>query len=529
MKNNAKFMKKLKYGSMAAVITAIVIAIVIVLNIVMSSLMKRYPIKFDLTSDNRYELCSESKTVLKNMKSDVEIAVMYPEETLKQMNYYNMIPAILEKYQVYANQGKGNVDIKYYDITKDPDVVSKYSKNYNGTITQGSVVVSCGDKVKVANIKSFFTQDSSSQNQTQSSSQEQKLLFVGESTITSDIMSVTDANPLKAGVLAYLNGDGSTSQESSSSQDSSSQTIFSDMAAYPVSQLYSLLDSNGYTCSEVTILKDKLSADDYNLLVIPAPESDFTPDVISKLEDFLYNGGKYGRNILYIPSPTAKNLPNIQGLLAKWSIQVEDSYVLDDDSSISASLQALSGQSTMAPTATISNTDAVGELPNASLPIAVPYSRAITLLSKNSDVTASAILQSSKTSYQRPLDSGENFKSSDAKKDVNNLVTISTRKVQLDNTSTATSSILVFGSLFIADPSVMGNTSAYNNANFVLNTVNKMTGKENSVVIPQKNLEQHVITVSKSQLGALRAAVVYIIPAFVVVCGLVVFVRRKNK
>lgn len=53
-------------------------------------------------------------------------------------------------------------------------------------------------------------------------------------------MSVTDANPLKAGVLAYLNGDGSTSQESSSSQDSSSQTIFSDMAAYPVSQLYSL-------------------------------------------------------------------------------------------------------------------------------------------------------------------------------------------------------------------------------------------------------------------------------------------------
>lgn len=216
------------------------------------------------------------------------------------------------------------------------------------------------------------------------------------------------------------------------------------------------------------------------------------------MKTFLYNGGKYGRNILYIPSPTAKNLPNIQGLLAKWSIQVEDSYVLDDDSSISASLQALSGQSTMAPTATISNTDAVGELPNASLPIAVPYSRAITLLSKNSDVTASAILQSSKTSYQRPLDSGENFPSpqTQRKTSTTSLLSQPVRfSLTIPQLLQAVSSWLSVLSLS-PTPSVMGNTSAYNNANFVLNTVNKMTGKRKTVSLFLRKTSSNTLLLS---------------------------------
>ena len=96
-KKDAKYTRKLKYGTMATVITAIVIAIVIIINIIMGVLMKRYPVKLDLTTDKRYELCDETVDFLKNMDKDVEIAVMYPEETLAQYTYYNMIPKILEK------------------------------------------------------------------------------------------------------------------------------------------------------------------------------------------------------------------------------------------------------------------------------------------------------------------------------------------------------------------------------------------------------------------------------------------------
>jgi hypothetical protein len=79
------------------------------------------------------------------------------------------------------------------------------------------------------------------------------------------------------------------------------------------------------------------------------------------------------------------------------------------------------------------------------------------------------------------------------------------------------------------DPAVMGNTNAYNNANFILNALNYVSGKDKSAVIPQKNLEQQVITIDQKQADTVRNIVVYLIPAIVVICGIVVFVRRKNK
>ena len=81
----------------------------------------------------------------------------------------------------------------------------------------------------------------------------------------------------------------------------------------------------------------------------------------------------------------------------------------------------------------------------------------------------------------------------------------------------------------MSDPSIMGNTSAYNNANFMLNLLNTMTGKENSVVIPQKNLEQQIITVDQGQINGIRNVVVIIIPLIVVICGIAVYMRRKNR
>ena len=43
--------KKIKYGGLATAITAIFIAAVVLLNVVVSTVMDRYPLKLDLTSD----------------------------------------------------------------------------------------------------------------------------------------------------------------------------------------------------------------------------------------------------------------------------------------------------------------------------------------------------------------------------------------------------------------------------------------------------------------------------------------------
>lgn len=80
MKNKSKLMKKFKYGTIATVTVAIVLAIVVLLNVIMTMITEKYPVKFDLTQDKRYELSQESIDFLSNLDSEVEIAVTLTEE-----------------------------------------------------------------------------------------------------------------------------------------------------------------------------------------------------------------------------------------------------------------------------------------------------------------------------------------------------------------------------------------------------------------------------------------------------------------
>lgn len=511
MKNNdtaakkPRNFKKFKYGTMSLVVIALVIAIVVVLNIIVGMLMKRYPIKVDLTADGRYELCDETINALKELETDVEIAVMYPEETLLSYTYYQMIPKILENYQVYAEAGNGNIEVKYVDTTKDPDVVSKYSKYYNGTISDGSIVVYANEKVRVTHISSMFTTNSqSSYYQTEEST----LNFIGESEITSAILSVTDANPVNVAVASMMN----------------STPVFGEdySVLYCVQSFMELLSSNGYECTEIDIMTDELSTEDYDLVLIPAPAYDFNEDIIAKLEDFLYNDANYGKNLVYVTSPYEAELTNISEFLSKWDIAVEDAYVFDDVNTITATINSL-GATVASPIVSIADTEAVGTLPNDKLPTIAPLARPVSILAKNTEYVTSEVLKTSAQSYLRNLDGSE----SDVE-GAKSIMALSKRE-RAEGFDVYTSNVLAIGSVFMTDPSIMLNTSAYNNANVILNTLNTLTGKDSSIVIPQKNLQQETLAITASQAKGIMIIVIFIIPLIVVAAGIAVYVRRRNR
>lgn len=501
--------KKFKYGSMSVAVIVLVVAIVVVINVICSLMMKRYPLKLDLTADNRYELTDETINALKSMDADVEITVTYPKETLLQYSYYQMIPEILEKYSVYAKAGDGDITVDYIDVNKDPDKISKYKKYYNGDITEGCIVIYSGEQVKVTSI-GLFSQDSSTG----------AISFTGESTLTSAIMAVTDANPVKAVFLSYMDETGLENQDQSS-------LVYGDdaRAYYCVESYKSLLSAQGYDCSDTYVTGSTISPDDYDLVVIPAPSNDFTEDMISQLEDFLYNDGNYGKNVIYISNLYATDLPNIEEFLAKWNIQVEDNYIVDDTNAVNASLYVASGYTYPCPLATISDSDSVGTLPNENLPIAAPLSRELTILDKNSEYVTSAVLTSADTAYTASLDESGTVSDEQSAK---NFIVLSKRE-RAEQYDVYTSSVLAIGSAYMADPTLLSNSSTYNNANLLLNMTNTLTGKDSSYVIPDKELEQQTLALENSQLSRIRTVVIYIIPLIVVAAGVVVFVRRKNR
>ncbi len=511
------FKKKLKYGSMFYIIIALVVAIVVVLNCMVSMVAKRSPIKIDISPDDRYELTEESINAVKALDKDIEITVTCQRDYFESLGnyyksmyvqYYNvsadvpyeMIPELLDKYALYANQGNGKITVKYVDMDKDPDLVNKYKKYYTGDIERGNIIVSSGERVKVlseSDVRNMLSLD-----QTAMQSGQLLFKFTGESLLTSAITGVTDAHPVKVAFAKTMNGSPLYNEQS-----------FADSADSFENEL---LSKNGYDCTDVDISTDEISPADYEMLVIYAPTVDFNENIIKKLNDFLYNDGKYDRNLIYVPDFSATNFPNIDEFLADWSLKVENNLIVDEVNAIGSATNII---------VNISDSESVGTLPNEKLRIVSPYTRELTQLKKNNEDVVKEVLKSYDSAYTADITDANAERGEQGERSV----VLLSQKQRTEQISTYTSSLLLIGSPYMFDRTVIQQNSTYNNANVLLNTINTMTGKENGVVIPDKNLQQSFITTTTKQAKNIQIIVVWIIPIIAALVGVVVLLRRRNK
>lgn len=521
--------KKLKYGTLATVITVFFIAFVVVINLIAGVITEKKDIKLDLTSEKYYEVSQDTIDYVKGIKNDVEIAVMAKESNFETgSTYMKMVLETLGKYQQYSD----HIKVNFYDVASNPDVVTKYSANYNGEISEGDIVVATSDRVKVMSVNDLFNIQSDYYGSSSITS------YKGEQELTSAIMSVTDANPQKAAFISKYNG----------------SAIYHSDNAYSISALYNLMDKNGYEVSEVDIMTDEISPDDYNIVVLPAPVNDLSEDSIKKLDDFLYNNGDLDRDLIYIADVLQYSTPNINDFLEVWGIEVGGSIVYESDKNKSQYVTTMKGQLS-APIAEMADETYSEGLSNTKLPVIVPLARPVNLLfDANVDRTTTALLTTSDTSFLYPLEmqsaeeakakaeaakNGEEtteakteetteFDPDSAEKSAQTVMAVAT-KTNMDSENTAhVNNVMVIGGATILDQ-VLTYSNTYNNAEYVINAVNKMCGKENGIIIAEKDLSAKTIDVKASQLKAIKNTVIYIIPLAVVAVGIVVFLRRKNR
>ena len=105
-----------------------------------------------------------------------------------------------------------------------------------------------------------------------------------------------------------------------------------------------------------------------------------------------------------------------------------------------------------------------------------------------------------------------------------------TKKQHSENLTVNTSSLLVIGSPFMTDKTLIEQNNSYNNANVLVSMINTVTGKEdNGVVIPDKNLQQSFITTTTKQAKNVQLIVIVLIPLIVAMAGVIVLLRRRNR
>lgn len=506
--DKVKRRKKFKYGALATGITLVVLAIVVLVNVICSVMDSRFHWNIDLTSSGLFQIDEKTADYLHNIKQDIQIAVMANESNFEDDKRFKIISETLDQFKAESDN---HIKVEYIDMTKHPEAVRTYSEHYDGEITSGNVVVKCGDLVRVAQFTDLLREEQSIDYEHQR--YVYNYTFTGEQTLISAIMGVTDVNPVKCAVINKAAG----------------SPIYYTYDGYAFARIHELLEKNNYVITEVDLANDELNPADYQFAVLCAPANDLTEAQITKLTDFLNNGGEYGRDLVYFGSPNQKDTPNLDAFLEIWGLKMESRVVYESNASASQVVGSIFSQ-----TGTLGNVPVVqktGDELNAGaadtkLPIVAPLCRPIDrLFEANSSRTTASLLDTADTAITVPLDD-PNFDVNSAEKQVYSVAAVATTNFTYDNVQ-HTSRVIAFGSPELLSEFIAVSTS-YANANYFVSVLNTASGKEAVLTVAEKSLNSTAVTITDAKAKMIRNITMFFIPIFVAAVGIVVYVRRKN-
>ena len=509
--NKVKRRKRLKYGSLATVITLVVIAIVVVINVIVKVLDQRYNLNIDLTSSGLYQIDDKTVEYLQQIKDDISITVLASEDYFYENSQLKVVAEILNRFRTESND---HISVEYVDMTKNPEAVRKYSENYSGEFSVGDVVVANKDDSLIRVLK-FSTEIIKTESSIDYSTYQQtyKYTFVGEKSLVSALMGVTDLNPVE---VAFIDKSGG-------------RYIYYQYEQGCYERLNDLLTKNNYKVTELDITTDALE-DKYTMAILCAPYNDLTEQQIEKLTEYMYNGGKYGKNLIYFSSPYQAQTPKLDEFLETWGIKVGTSVVNEGNDAAAQYLSTVLGMTKSVPVVTASDDALNAGMTDSKKPIVAPFARPIELLfASNSGRTTNALLTTSETCFLYPLDeeSAKSFDQDTAERGSRVIAAMADTNFT-ENSEAMKSTMVVFGSAWFVDYYVAANSS-YNNADYFVTLMNNMTGKENVIAIADKSLDQTTMEITEEKAKLTRTITMFVIPGIVAVLGIAVFIRRKNK
>lgn len=482
--------RKMRHGSLAIGITVIAIAVVILINVVAGLLVDRFPdLKVDLTANNAFGLSSDTSEYISNLKKDVKLYIVSDENTFVSAGtYFVQAKNLLDKM---VSKSDGKFTYEFVNTTENPNFTKEYP-NINWTTKATVGVITCGDQYKGLSLDDCFTYDEDYYAYYQSyqwtGTTIEEAVVKGSLYVTSDERVVVDV----------LTGEGESGYEG----------------------LTALLTDNAYQVNEISLLTGKLD-ENADFVLINAPQTDLSEAAAETLRTWLENGGKYGKTLIYIPNVNPNvgeiNTPNLDALLNDWGMALNKGYVYETNDDHRWNPNSIY-------TYLVDYTDYYTEnLKNSNVPVVTNFATGITIKDSN---TAHAILQTSDGAGIYPYDADKSF---DPKANVKGEpIAIAAEGVK--SGTDAYSRVLVFSSSTMFSQEIM-NYYSFNNGAYFMNTVNTIADKDDeTVVIEGKSLQAETLGApTASVTNVIMIIFVIVLPASMLVVGIILWIRRRNR
>lgn len=466
--------KKPSKGNQYKLTSGIYIIFVVIILLLVNLIANLFSVKFDFSANKAFSLSDEGKAAIDTIDKEVEILACGDRVNYNGNIYLTNVAETIESMDDYSD----NVTATFKSIDKNPGIAEEYPTTGLSTTSIIVRLVDDHSKFKVLTTSNLFEADNNQ---------------ITESKVEYLIISAMDfvCKDTFPGI----------------------QFVTNHVEDYP-SSFASLLAGNNYTVNEIDLLTESIAPETEHIMICN-PKTDYSADEIKKLDEFLQNDGKLGRNIYVFMSPEQPELPNFEAFLAEWGIEVEPGYLYNTANSVDNTYEPM--------LAAFSDVQSAGNL-FQTVQIVTYQTRPINLLFSSREYQTTTSLLTSATGTQHVLDVNAEKNPDKDPPTTDPIMVTGTRMIK---NSSSESHVIVSGSYKLISDAYIDST--YGNSEYMMQILNYFSEDANSFIIYPKNMESAILSFSSTTAKTVLFIVFIIaIPAIFAVIGLSVYLKRRH-
>ena len=424
-----------------------------------SILTEKKGLNLDLTENKLYSLSDETKEVVKQLAEPVEIIVLADET-----GYPQAMVNVLRKYETIGSE----LTVEFKDPYRNPKLIKDLTDS-GLQVEENDIIIKSKDGIRKVSFEDCFS----------TKNDEDVPNFLGEKKITTAIDAVIHPERKQA---LFTDGHGEKPSES----------------------LINLLKDNHYTTGYAELSVEGIS-DDTSLLIICAPERDFSTNELSLIDQYM----EKGKSVLLFLAPGSSGLINLSCFLNEWGIEATDEIVREP-------WLCLSGNElNIIPV--YANHEINRYFENNRRYVISPSTAAIKQkFVQSGRTTTRPILNSSSDSYTIEGTKGPMILG------ISSVRTKETAKNQKDEEK-----LVVFGSALMYGDDLLSEDKLAN-SDFLLQTISWLDEDQQLINIPIKRIGSEIIPVTKRLTNQYVITMIVIFPVTILLNSLRIYLKRKG-
>lgn len=277
------------------------------------------------------------------------------------------------------------------------------------------------------------------------------------------------------------------------------------------------LERDNLSTESLSLLNGESVPEDVECILINAPSTDISETERDMLISYLDNGG---RILIISGTVQEEELPDLNAVIGHYGISVQEGVVVEEDTDH----YVFENPVLLMPS--MNSSDITDPLIDDGYHVIVPVSKALDVSGASEDVNVTSLLESSESSFikEEGYDITTYEKEEGDTEGPLTLAALVTKDLDEDRQSQL---------VWIASSEIL--EEAYNsyssdaNEDFVLNALEMMCEKDNSISVRSKSLTNEYLTVSTSDANLIKVATIAVIPAVYLLAGIIVVVRRRRR